>query len=113
MKKFISLVALLLVLTACGGGNLSDDLQSKKWNIVSSNGEAYTGEFSEDTVTFVKGAFTLGMTYQIEEDTITLERKEDVYRFEFEKSGDEYIFTSLDDTTKNTSGDLTLSPAKE
>ncbi|AYV69162.1 hypothetical protein C2I06_21220 [Niallia circulans] len=104
MKKFISLIALLLVLTACGSGNVGDNLQSKKWNVVSSNGESYTAEFSKDTVSFQKGAFTLGMTYEIDDNTITLERKEDTYTFEFEKVGDEYKSTAVDDETNNTSG---------
>lgn len=114
MKKFISLIALLLVLTACGSGNIGDNLQSKKWNVVATNGEAYTAEFGEDTVSFKMGAFTKGFTYEISEGEIILKEdgKESIV-FEIEKDGDEYNFKATTETIKDKFGDLTLSPVKE
>lgn len=54
MKKTIYIlliVTVVLGLSACGK-NTADDLQSKKWNVVATNGEAYTAEFNSDTVSF-------------------------------------------------------------
>ncbi|NRG29536.1 hypothetical protein HRF69_20775 [Bacillus circulans] len=114
MKKVIFLISLLLMLTACGKGNDGDNLQSKKWNVVATNGEAYTAEFGEDTVSFKMGGFTKGFTYEINEGEIILKEdgKESIV-FDIEKNGDEYKFKATTETIKDKFGDLTLSPVKE
>lgn len=114
MKKIIFLIALVLVLSACGNNKTSDDLQSKKWNIVATNGEAYTGEFADDTVTFKMAEFlTVGMGYEVNGDEITLiDDEQDKHIFIIEKNKNEYIFKAKTDEVRNQFGDLTLSPNK-
>ncbi|GIN69546.1 hypothetical protein J14TS2_00210 [Bacillus sp. J14TS2] len=55
MKKFIPLLLLFAMLAGCGSKNIANDLQAEKWNVVATNGESYTGEFRQDTVSFKMG----------------------------------------------------------
>lgn len=112
---YVLLMAIaVLGLTACGGTKTISDLQSQKWNVVATNGESYTAEFSENTVAFKMGSFARGFTYTIDNDEITLEEDgEEPLVFEITKNGDEYNFKTTTDADKEKYGDLTLSPSKE
>lgn len=116
MKKIINvllIITVILGLSACGK-NPTDDLQSKKWNVVATNGESYTAEFGKNTVSFKMGSFTRGFSYTINNDEISLEDgKEEPIVFELKKDGDEYIFKATTEAIKDKFGDLTLSPSKE
>lgn len=106
-------VTAVLGLSACGKDQV-DDLQSKKWNVVATNGESYTAEFSKDTVSFKMGSFSRGFTYKVNKDEISLEEDgEDPVVFEIKKDGDEYNFKATTEAIKEQYGDLTLSPSKE
>lgn len=113
MKKvIIPLLLLLLLLTGCGSKNIANDLKSTKWNVVSTNGETYTAEFNQDTVSFQMGILSLGMFYEIDKNVITLTKEEKTYSYEVENDKNEYKFTAANDDTKDVFGDLTLSPVK-
>lgn len=114
MKKIVgSMLILTLLLTACGG-NFEKKLSSNIWNVVATNGEAYTAEFAEDTATFKMGEFhTVGMHYEINGDKITLiDEEQQEHVFKIEKKKKEYIFEATTDEVKERFGDLTLSPKK-
>ena len=54
MKKIVVLlftVFTIFTLSACGT-SVHEDLQENEWNVVATNGEAYTADFHADTVTF-------------------------------------------------------------
>jgi hypothetical protein len=107
------IILVLIGLSACGN-NPSDDLQSQKWNVVATNGESYTAEFGESTVSFKMGSLSRGFTYEINDNEISLiEAEKDPIVFEMEKEGDEYIFTATTESVEEQFGDLTLSPTKE
>ncbi len=116
LKRFIYVLLIVIAvfgLSACGK-NPSDDLQSKKWNVVATNGESYTAEFGKNAVSFKMGSFTRGFTYKINKDEISLEEgEEEPILFELKKDGDEYIFKATTEAIKDKFGDLTLSPSKE
>ncbi|MFJ7934392.1 hypothetical protein [Sporosarcina sp. NPDC096371] len=116
MKKAIYLLLMvvsIIGLSACGK-NAQDDLQAHRWNVVSTNGEAYTAEFNKSTVSFAAGSFSRGFTYKIDNGKISLEEDEkEPVIFEVEKDGKEYKFTAASDDVKKQYGDLTLSPSKE
>lgn len=103
---------ILFVLIGCGN-NISDDLQSTKWNVVATNGESYTAEFGEKTVSFKIGTFSRGFNYTINDGEIRLEEenKEPII-FKIEKDGKEYIFKAGNEDVKNQFGDLRLSQSK-
>lgn len=117
MKKLIQLVlfmVLLVILAACSSSqSITDDLQSQKWNVVSTNGESYTAQFGQDTVTFGLGIFNLGMDYTVDGDILNLIKEDETYTYEVSKEGKEFKFTAADDKTHDKYGHLTLSPAKE
>ncbi|MBU8791572.1 hypothetical protein [Oceanobacillus caeni] len=117
MRKILLVIFSLLILVACGNGvsgeSLSEDLQSKKWNVVATNGESYTAEFAQDTVSFQMGFFTLGMHYELDGNTIILTEEDKTYSYEIKKENEEYKFTASTAETRDKFGDLTLSPAKE
>lgn len=119
MKKTVKLlmcVLLISVLSACGiTQSTSDELQSQKWNVVATNGESYTAQFAEDTVSFGLGIWNIGMGYSIDGDTLTLIKEDDneTYTYEISKEGKEFKFTAADDKTHEKYGHMTLSPAKE
>ena len=102
----------VLTLAACGEKSISEDLQSQKWNVVATNGENYTAEFGQDTVTFAMPIFSLGMAYEINENIVEMMKEDEIFKYEISKNGDEYKFVAQDDKTKDKFGDLTLSPAK-
>ncbi|QTD39536.1 hypothetical protein [Sporosarcina sp. Te-1] len=103
----------VLGLSACGA-NTSEDLQSNKWNVVATNGEAYTAEFGKNTVSFKIGNFTRGFNYEIDNGEISLlEADNEPIVFEVIKDGKEYMFKATNEEIKNQFGDLTLSPSKE
>lgn len=107
------LVLVMIGLSACSGKSVSEDLQEGKWNIVSTSGESYTGEFGEDTVTFKLGSFNRGFTYTMEGEEIHMvEGSEEPVIFEVEKKEDEYSFKAKTDEVFEIYGDLTLSPSK-
>ncbi|NPC90762.1 hypothetical protein HOO54_05045 [Bacillus sp. WMMC1349] len=116
MRKIIYvllIVTAVLGLSACGK-NTADDLQSKKWNVVSTNGESFTAEFSKNKFTIKLGSLSKGFTYKINKDEISLEEDgEKPLVFEIEQDGDEYNFKATTKAIKDEYGDLTLSPSKE
>lgn len=102
----------ILGLSACGI-NTTEELQDYKWNIVSTNGESYTGEFGKSTVTFNTGNLSRGFSYNIEDNEIYLEEgNTEPSGFRIEKDGDEYNFKAQSVGVKEQYGDLTLSPSK-
>lgn len=115
MKKilvvFIATIA-LFSLSACGTESSIEGLQSKKWNVVSDKGSSATAEFGKDKATFNLGVMSIGYDYKIEENKLTLENEQGIFVFEIIKDDDEYKLKSADEETKNSFGDLTLSPAK-
>ena len=107
----LSLVLIVMSLAACGK-NTSEELQSKKWNVVATNGESYTAEFGTDTATFKLGMFTVGMNYKIDGDEFSMTGKEKgPYIYTVKKDGKEYRFEAKNSETKDRFGDLTLSPS--
>ncbi|MDN6292224.1 MAG: hypothetical protein L0J35_04035, partial [Tetragenococcus halophilus] len=76
MKKTIKgLFILLFSITLAGcSQSVQNELQENNWNVVSTNGEAYTAEFGESTVTFTSNFFQRGFSYTVdeEEENITL-----------------------------------------
>lgn len=112
---YVLLVAIVVLgLSACSNNNSGEDLQSKKWNVVATNGESYTAEFGKDTVSFKMGGLTRGFTYSISDDEISLEADgEEPIVFEVEKDDDEYFFKATTEAVKDQFGDLTLSPNKD
>ena len=114
MKKvllgFITVIS-LVVLGGCST-DVQSDLQSKEWNVVSTNGDAYTAQFGEDTVTFEMLGFQLGYTYNIEGEKITFQEngEKDSFTFEIAKNEDDYLLKSVNKSEKEENGDLTLSP---
>lgn len=116
MKKIMYVVLLIISvigLSACSSEkSISEDLQSVKWNVVATNGENYTAEFGQDTVTFTMPIFSLGMAYEINEDVVELMKEDEIFAYEISKNGDEYKFVAMDSKTKDKFGDLTLSPVK-
>lgn len=113
MKKFISLVFIVILLTSCGI-NFEKNLKSGIWNVVATNGEAYTAEFADDTATFKLGEFlTIGMHYKINDNEIILiDEEQEEHTFIVEENKNEYIFKAKTDEVKERFGDLTLSPKK-
>lgn len=115
MKKILlafMVTSILFSLSACGSKSVSKDLQTKKWNVVSDKGSSATAEFGKDKVTFDIGMMNIGYDYTLKENKLTLENEQGTSVFEIKKDGDEYKLKSADENTKNSFGDLTLSPAK-
>lgn len=117
MKKLMYVILLALIavgLSACGNKDTATDLQSQKWNVVSTNGESYTGEFGENTVTFNLGVYNRGFNYTLKDNEISLvEGDAEPIIFAVEKNDDEYIFKPKSDEDAEVFGDLTLSPSKD
>lgn len=118
MKKAIKIcfiLGTLLVLSACNkntDSNLTSELKENKWNVVSTNGESYTGEFSESTVSFKSGVFSRGFKYNIKNNNITLSSDKTKITYKIEKTNGEVHFVSKDKETERKFGDLTLSKVK-
>lgn len=115
MKKILLSLFTIITLITLGGcsTDIKSDLQSKEWNVVSTNGEAYSAEFGENTVSFILGGdFRIGFNYEIVEDELALTQEEDEEPvvFKTEKNNDEYTFKAIGDEVKEQYGDLTLSP---
>ena len=118
MKKIIGLSLLIVTLLTACGVDTEENLKSNTWNVVATNGEAYTAEFANDTATFKMGEFlTVGMHYEINDDEITLIEEEqegqEEHTFIIEKNKEEYLFKAKTDEVKERFGDLTLSPLKK
>lgn len=115
MKRVIGVVLLIVTLLTACGVNAEKNLKSNMWNVVATNGEAYTAEFADDTATFKMGEFlTVGMHYEIKDNEITLiDEEQEKHTFIIEKSKEEYIFKAKTDEVKERFGDLTLSPIKK
>jgi len=120
LKKGIGLiftVFMLFTLSACST-SIQENLQSTNWQVVSTNGEAYTADFSEDTVSFDLQISQVGFNYQVEETdnsnqiTMTNDNSEPLV-FNIEKNNDEYTFTAQSEEVKEQYGDLTLTPMEE
>jgi len=120
LKKGIGLiftVFMLFTLSACST-SIHENLQSTNWQVVSTNGESYTADFSEDTVSFDLQIAQLGFNYQIEETdnnnqiTMTNDNSEPLV-FNIEKNNNEYSFTAQSEEVKDQYGDLTLTPMEE
>lgn len=101
------------MLSGCGE-NVEEDLKSNIWNVVSTNGQAYTAEFGNNTAIFkYADILSFGVEYEIEGNEITIiDEKQNVYTFIIEKNKNEYIFKADNDDAKEDIGDLTLSPKK-
>lgn len=117
MKKiFTGLFILLFSFTLAGcSQSIQDELQENNWNVVSTNGEAYTASFSESTVTFNSSLFQRGFNYSIdeEEDDITLNESDtddEPITFSINKHESKFTFTAILEEVKENFGDLTLSP---
>lgn len=118
IKKFLALslfVVTILTLSACSQSSdtkITNDLKNNKWNIVSTNGESYTGEFAESTVSFKSGVFSRGFKYNVKNGDIILKEDDEKISFKVKKSNEEYEFISKDKNTQKQYGDLTLSKVK-
>ena len=117
MKKISKGFLILLFTFTLVGCNPSvqDELQANNWNVVSTNGEAYTADFGERTVTFDTNLFQRGFNYSIDKDeeNITLnepDTDEEPITFSITKNENSYIFKVITDEVKESYGDLTLSP---
>lgn len=115
MKKvllgFITMIA-LGVLGGCST-DVQSKLQSKEWNVVSTNGDAYTAQFGEDTVTFEMLGFQAGNDYTIEDNQITIQGSDGEkapVTFEITQNENDYQFKTTTTEAKEQYGDLTLSP---
>jgi len=120
MKKFVGLlftIFTLFTLSACGT-SIHEDLQANNWQVVSTNGESYTADFAESTVSFDLQLLSLGFNYQLEETdngnqiTMTADDTEPLV-FNIEENGNEYTFTAQSEEVKDQYGNLTLSPIEE
>ncbi|SDQ02534.1 hypothetical protein [Carnobacterium viridans] len=118
-KTVLSLITIivLLVLVGCSGTtNTQEDLQSKKWNVVTTQGQSYTMEFGESTITTEAFGITQGSNYSIKDNQFLLsdlkEADGEKTVFDIEKDGDDYKFIGTTEEIKEVVGDLTLSPAK-
>ena len=118
-KTVLSLITIivLLVLVGCSGTtNTQEDLQSKKWNVVTTQGQSYTMEFEESTITTEAFGITQGSNYSIKDNQFLLsdlkEADGEKTVFDIEKDGDDYKFIGTTEEIKEVVGDLTLSPAK-
>jgi len=117
MKKIFKGLLILLftfILAGCSQ-SVQDELQANNWNVVSTNGEAYTADFGESTVTFDVNLFQRGFNYSIDEDeeNITLnepDTDEEPITFSITKNENSYTFKAIADQVKERYGDLTLSP---
>lgn len=108
----ILLVLAVVNLVACGK-NTTEELQSKKWNVVATNGESYTAEFGNETATFNLGMFKVGMGYKIDGEEFSMTDKEKgPYLFTIKKDGEEYKFEAKNSDTEKRFGNLNLSPSK-
>jgi len=119
LKKGIGLiftVFMLFTLSACST-SIHENLQSTNWQVVSTNGESYTADFSEDTVSFDL-LVQVGFNYQVEETdnsnqiTMTNDNRGSLV-FDIEEHNDGYIFTAQSEEVKEQYGDLTLTPMEE
>lgn len=108
----ILFVVMLVVLSGCGK-NVADDLQSKKWNVVSDKGSSGKVEFGKEKVTFDLGVMSVGFDYKVDGEEITLENESIISVFEIVKDGKEYKLNAKNDETKNGVGNLTLSASKD
>lgn len=118
MKKvlfgFITLIS-LAVLGGCST-DIQSDLQSKEWSVVSTNGDVYTAQFGEDTVTFEMLGFQAGNNYTIEDNQITIQGSDGEkapVTFEINQNEKDYQFETITTDAKEQYGDLTLSPIEE
>lgn len=121
MKRIIVLVFTIFIfftLSGCSnviGISVHEELQGNEWNVVATNGEAYTADFHTDTVTFKLGdMFSTGYSYSLNEDETEITMREDESNdpvsFTVKKENDEYRFTANEEETKERYGDLTLTP---
>ena len=96
------------------GTSMHEDLQANDWNVVSTNGEAYTATFAENTVTFDLQILSLGFHYDVDEENDRITLKEDTESddliFDVEKASNEYTFTAQDEEVYEQYGNLSLSP---
>jgi len=120
LKKGIGLIFTIFTvftLSACGS-SIHEELQSTNWQVVSTNGESYTADFSEDTVSFDLQIAQLGFSYQINENddnnqiTMTDDNSEPLV-FNIEENNNEYSFVAQSEEVKEQYGDLTLTPIEE
>lgn len=92
---------------------IKEELQSNTWNVVSTNGDAYTADFSDNTVTLDFNIIKSGLSYEIKDSVATLTEEDSDFgpwKFEVSKNNDDFEFKANDESTKDRMGDLTLSP---
>lgn len=121
LKKNILIIFTILIVFILQGCSKSihETLQANDWQVVSTNGESYTGSFSTDTASFDVTLMQVGFQYALEEKDgktiINMTHDEnDKPSFEIVK-GDkgELKFIATNDTTFDQYGDLTLSPIEK
>ena len=119
-KRIVSLCTIFIVFVLSGCVKMSSDsihknLQAHKWNVVSTNGEAYTADFAEDTVAFDLTISSLGFHYKVDEDqnilTLTDEKRDKEVNFDITKKENEYMLKSKIEEVHKQYGELTFSPA--
>jgi len=116
MKKIVRTIFTIFtvfILSACGS-SVHEDLQANDWNMVQSDGQTGTAEFSTDTATFTNSTFGISSGYQYElneeetEITFTQDNEEQVYSVAQE--AEEITFTEQEDEEVFT---ITLTPIEE
>ena len=115
MKKIIQSIVLffsVFILTACSQST-HEQLQENQWQVVSDNGESYTANFFEDTVSFKMGVFEYGYQYSITNDDDT-EKIQMIYDdddkpiFEIQHEDNYIKFIADNDEVYEQYGNLTL-----
>lgn len=113
-KKLIIVLLTLFFLTACGNQSLKEKLQENEWKVISDNGESYNATFLSDTASFDSQLFSLGFTYTIDDDEITLKDEEDEEIFIISKTEKkELYFEAKTEKTLKSFGNLTMTPIEK
>lgn len=100
MKKIIGTIFTIFTLSACGT-SIHEDLQANNWNMVQSDGQTGTAEFTTNTATFTNSMFGVSSGYQYElnedETEITLTQDNEDYVYSVGQEGKEITFTEQED----------------
>ena len=113
MKKIIGTIFTIFILSGCGT-SIHEDLQANDWNMVQSDGQTGTAEFSTDTATFTNSTFGISSGYQYElneeETEISLTQDDEEQVYSVAREAEEIIFTGQEDEEVFT---ITLTPIEE
>jgi len=116
MKKIVGTIFTIFtvfILSGCGT-SIHEDLQANDWNMVQSDGQTGTAEFTTNTATFTNSTFGISSGYQYElneeetEISLTQDDEEQVYNVEQEDN--DIIFTGSEDEETFT---ITLTPIQD